>query len=239
MPGSGALALQVEEGQRDDASRRRGRGGPRPSTRPGAACRAPRSAGGTEASADRLLQDRAPAVARELADLAVAARREHGHGDRSTDGRDRGRQALAPMKAARCRPSRAAAPTRRRAGPPRACSRAGAPAARRSRPCRGRRAGPAPSSNGRVVLLGVERVPRRRVVDLEQDEARLEPDDVERQHARRPDAVRAARRPSAHPTPRPRARPGSTARSRGRPCSRCARRRSSIAADAATARRRK
>ena len=33
---------------------------------------------------------------------------------------------------------------------------------------------------GRVVLLGIQRVSRRRVVDLEQHQARLEPDHVER-----------------------------------------------------------
>ena len=46
-----------------------------------------------------------------------------------------------------------------------------------------------------VVLLGVQGVPGRRVVDLEQDEAGLEPHDVEGEHARRPD--RRRRRPAA------------------------------------------
>src|SRR6185503_322295 len=47
---------------------------------------------------------------------------------------------------------------------------------------------------GRVVLLRVQGVSRRGVVDLEQDQPGLEADDVEGEHARRPDPVAATRR---------------------------------------------
>ncbi len=48
---------------------------------------------------------------------------------------------------------------------------------------------PEPDLERRVVLLRVHGVAGRRVVDLEQDEAGLEPDDVEGEHPGRPDAV--------------------------------------------------
>ena len=81
-------------------------------------------------------------------------------------------------------------PTSRRAGPPVACSAWSARRPTKSALSRST-SRPSPISNGRVVLLGVQGVAGRRVVDLEQDQAGLEPDDVEGEHARRPDAVRA------------------------------------------------
>ena len=51
-----------------------------------------------------------------------------------------------------------------------------------------------PDLVGAVDLLRVHRVARRGVVDLEQDETRLEAGDVEREHAGRPEGVGVARR---------------------------------------------
>ena len=113
--------------------RRPGRADPRRSIRPRAASRSPRIAAGTDASAIACL--RIGLQPWLVARPTWRPRREDR--DRgAVDARaDRRRQALRVVQAPRCRTSRAARPTSRRAGPP-AAARARARDDRRNRPCR-------------------------------------------------------------------------------------------------------
>src|SRR5262245_40245176 len=90
---SGALARQVQEGERHDLGVD---AAPVALDRPlDRELRADRLVLRRDAcQADRLLQDRAPAVARELADLASAVAGEHRHGRSIHGRRDRRRQPL-------------------------------------------------------------------------------------------------------------------------------------------------
>src|SRR6185436_7138879 len=142
--------------------------------------------------ADRLLEDRAPAVARDLADLPVVPWREDGHRGSVDRWRDRRREALARERLLDAVPFE-----------PDADEAARRPAARLlALECQPADEVPAVEVDqaahrelvGGVVLLGVQGVSRGRVVDLEQHEACLQPDDVEGEHARRPNAVAPTRR---------------------------------------------
>src|SRR5262245_57598166 len=117
--------------------------------------------------ADRLLEDRAPAVTRQAANLA-AARCEDGTGRSIGRRRDRGRQVVGAERAFDSGPldGEPNEPPRRPAALRLALERELADVIRLVE-------GHEPSEpdlERRIVLLGVQRVARRRVVDLEEDE---------------------------------------------------------------------
>ena len=137
---------------------------------------------------DRLFEDRAPADARRATDLATA------HEDRTGrpihDRRDRRRQALGAEQALDVVPVELQAdePSTRAAVPLLALESEPADEVglvEADEP-------PEADLARAVVLVGVHRVAGGRVVDLEQDESSLEPDDIEREHPGRPDPVAAA-----------------------------------------------
>src|SRR6185436_9723589 len=132
---------------------------------------------------DRLLEDRTPAVARRLADLAAAGKDRN---RRAIDGgRDCWRQALRVVQLLDVVPVQLQAdePSLGAAGPLLALERETTDEialVEADKP-------PEPDLERRVVLLGIERMAGRRVVHLDEDEPGLEPSHVEGEHARRPD----------------------------------------------------
>ena len=148
-------------------------------------------AGRDRGQGDRLLEDRAPAEARHPADLAATADIVERQCGPRHNGRGRRWETLGVVQRHDVVPV-SSSPTRRRAVRRPSCS-----AARARLPTNSRLAGvdqPAePDLVRRVGLVGVHGVAGARVVDLEQDQAGLQPDDVEGDHPGRPDAVAACR----------------------------------------------
>ena len=147
--------------------------------------RAPRSCGATEASAIACL--RIGLQPWLVARPTWRPPAKTGTGDRSTVGLMAGGRPWASYRPSMSYQS-SWSPTSRRAGPPARASRSSASRPTKS-PLSKLTSRPEADLAGRVVLLGVHRVPGRRVVDLDEDQPRLEPDDVEGEHPGRPDAV--------------------------------------------------
>ena len=82
---------------------------------------------------------------------------------------------------------------------------------------------PRPISVRRVLLRRNQRLLAADVIDIGENESRLDARHVERQHARGMNVEPLAPHPSARPTPSPRPATESISRSPGRRCSRCAR----------------